>query len=328
MISRRTFLLCLTVCASLTAGAQPKRKIARIGIITSGFTTAELSGPSPVNTTVAAFLRGMRELGYEYGKDFVTDPRGGGGRTESYPALAAELARLPADIIVAGGPTLPAVMQATSTIPIVMVGGAFDPVRDGIVRSLGKPGGNVTGLTIQQVDTTAKRLEILKEVIPATPVAAIWEPTSRAAWHAAEAAARVRGWNLVALEIKDANDIARAFKMAASAGARALLVIGGGRIFGQMQQIVDLAAANRLPAMYSLRNFVEAGGLMSYSANLIDSWHRAATYVDRILKGAKPAQMPIEQPTKFELVINLKTAKTLGLSIPQSVLFRADEVIE
>jgi len=285
-------------------------------------------GPNPDNATVAAFLRGMRELGYEYGKDFVTEPRGGAGRTESYQALAAELVRLPADVIVAGGPTLPAVMQATLTIPIVVVGGALDPVHDGFVRSLGKPGGNVTGLSIQQVDTTAKRLEILKEVTPATPVAALWEPTSRTSWEAAQAAARARGWDLVSLEISGAGDIGRAFKVAASAKAGALLVIGGGRIFGQREQIVELAAANRLPAMYSLRNFVDAGGLMSYAADLLDSWRRSATFVDRILKGAKPSEMPIEQATKFQLVINLRTANALGLSIPQSLLLRADEVIQ
>ena len=328
-MDRRSFIGCLAaLSASRTAGAQPARKIARIGIISSGFTTAEMKGPNPDNATVAAFLRGMRELGYEYGKDFMTDPRGGEGRTEQYPVLAAELVRLPVDVIVAGGPTLPAVMQATSTIPVVMVGGALDPVRDGFARSLGKPGGNITGLSIQQVDTTAKRLEILKEVVPTAPVAALWEATSRSSWRAAETAARARGWKVVAFEVNDAAGIERAFKMAASAGAGALLVIGGGRIFGQRQQVVDLAAANRLPAIYPLREFVDAGGLMSYGADLTDSWRRSATFVDRILKGAKPADMPIEQSTKFELVINLKAAKALGLTIPRSLLLRADQVIE
>ncbi len=270
----------------------------------------------------------MRELGYEYGKDFVTDPRGGSGRTEQYAAPAAELVRLPADVIVAGGPTLPAVMQATSTIPVVMVGGALDPVRDGFARSLGQPGGNITGLSIQQVDTTAKRLEILKEVAPTAIVAALWEETSRSSWRAAETAARARGWKVVSLEVSDAASVERAFKMAASAGVGALLVISGGRIFGQRQQVVDLAAAIRLPAMYSLRSFVDAGGLMSYGADLTDSWRRSASFVDRILKGAKPAEMPIEQSTKFELVINLKTAKALALTIPRSVLLRADQIIE
>jgi putative ABC transport system substrate-binding protein len=240
----------------------------------------------------------MGELGYEYGRDFVTDPRGGDGRTEQYASLAAELVRLPADVIVAAGPTLPAVMAATSTIPVVMVGGALDPVRDGFARSLGQPGGNITGLSIQTVDTTAKRLEILKEVAPTAAVAALWEATSRSSWQAAEVAARARGWKVVSLEVNDAASIERAFKTGSSAGARALLVVSGGRIFGQKQQIVDLAAAHRLPAMYSLRTFVESGGLMSYGADLIDSWRRSATFVHRILKGAKPAEMPIEQSAK------------------------------
>jgi putative ABC transport system substrate-binding protein len=328
-MDRRSFIGRLAaLSASRTAGAQPARKIARIGIISSGFTTAEMNGSNPDNATVAAFLRGMRELGYEYGRDFVTDARGGEGRTEMYPVLAGELVRLPADVIVAGGPTLPAVMQATSTIPVVMVGGALDPVRDGFARSLGQPGGNITGLSIQQVDTTAKRLEILKEVAPTALVAALWEVTSRSSWRAAETAARARGWKVLSLEVNATVGVERAFKMAVSAGAGALLVIGGGRIFGQTQQVVDLAAANRLPAMYSLRSFVDAGGLMSYGADLIDSWRRSATFVDRILKGAKPADMPIEQSTKFELVINLKTAKALGLTIPRSLLLRADQVIE
>jgi len=176
--------------------------------------------------------------------------------------------------------------------------------------------------------TTAKRLEILKEAAPTATVAALWEATSRSSWRAAETAARTRGWKVVSLEVNDAAGVERSFKMAASAGAGALLVIGGGRLFGQRQQVVDLAAANRLPAMYSLRSFVDAGGLMSYGADLTDSYRRSATFVDRILKGAKPAEMPIEQSTKFELVINLKTAKALGLTIPRSLLLRADQVIE
>ena len=328
-MDRRSFIgYIATLSAVRTARAQPARRVARIGIITSGYTTAEIMGPNPAAANVAAFLRGMRELGYEYGKDFVTDPRGGGGRTEQYPLLAAELVRLQADVIVAGGPTVDAVMQATSTIPVVMVGGALDPVRDGFARSLGQPGGNITGLSIQSVDTTAKRLEILKEVAPTATVAALWEATSRSSWQAAETAARTRGWKVVSLEVSAAAGVEVAFKRAAAAGAGALLVIGGGRLFGQRQQVVDLAAANRLPAMYSLRPFVDAGGLMSYGADLTDSYRRAATFVDRILKGAKPAEMPIEQPTKFELVINLKTAKALGLAIPRSLLARADQVVE
>jgi len=331
-VDRRSFLGCVAALSAARtaqmARAQGARKATRIGIIMSGFTTAELTGPNPGNATAGAFLRGMRELGYEYGRDFVTEPRGGEGRTEQYGALAAELVRLQPDVIVAGGPTMPAVMQATTAIPVVMVGGALDPVRDGFARSLGKPGGNITGLSIQQVDTTAKRLEILKEVAPAATVAALWEATSRSSWQAAERAARARGWRLVPFEVSDAGSIDRAFKAAVNAGAGALLVIGGGRLFGQRRQVVDLAATHRLPAMYSLRIFVDEGGLMSYGADLTDSWRRAASFVDRILKGAKPAEMPIEQSTKFELVVNAKTAKALDFTIPRAVIVRADQVIE
>jgi len=328
-VDRRTFLVWVAALSpSRLAGAQPAHKIARVGVITAGFTSAEMKGPNPSSATVGALLRGLRDLGYEYGKDFVTDPRGGEGQTEQYAELAAELVRLSPDVIVAGGPTLPAVMQATSTIPIVMVGGALDPVRDGFAGSLGRPGGNVTGLSIQQVDTTAKRLEILNELVPTATVAVLWEATSRSSWHVAETAARARGWKVVSLEVNNDADVKRAFKMADSAGARALLVLSGGRIFGRRQQVVDLAGVNRLPAMYSLRSFVDAGGLMSYAADLTDAWRRSATFVDRVLKGAKPAEMPIEQSTNFELVINLRTAKALGVTVPRALLLRADQVIE
>jgi putative ABC transport system substrate-binding protein len=304
-MERRNLICGLAALAAVRlAHTQSLRKTVRIGIITSGFTTAEMTGATPANPNVAEFLRGMRDLGYEYGKDFVTEPRGGEGRTEAYAALAADLVRLPVDIIVAGGPTLPAVMRATSTIPIVLIGGALDPVRDGFARSLGKPGGNITGVSIQQVEVTAKRLEILKEAAPTALVGAIWEETSRSSWRAAENAARTRGWNVVGFEVRDAPSIERAFKSAAAAGAGAILVVGGGRIFGQRQQVVDLVASMRIPAMYSLNFFVDAGGLMSYGADLNESWHRAASFVDRILKGVRPADIPIEQATKFELVLN------------------------
>jgi len=316
------------LAAARVACTQPLQRTVRIGIITAGFANAELAGPNPGSTNIAAFLRGMRDLGYEYGKDFVTEGRGGGGRTEEYPALAAELVRLPVDVIVAGGPTLPAVMRATSTIPVVMVGGALDPVKDGFARSLGQPGGNITGLSIQQVEVSAKRLEILKEAAPAALVGALWEDTSRSSWLEAEAAARAKGWKIVAFEVRDAQSIERAFQSAAAARVGAILVASGGRLFGQRKQVVDLVGAMRVPAMYSLNFFVDAGGLMSYGADLNDSWHRAASFVVRILKGVKPADMPIDQATKFELVVNLRTARAQGLTLPQSLLLRADRVIE
>lgn len=328
-MDRRTALGVLsTLLVTGPVRAQPASRPIRIGVITSGFSTAELSGPQPANETMRMFLAGMRDQGYEYGRDFVTEPRGGEGRTERYPALAAELVSAAVDVIVAGGPTLPAVAQATSTIPIVMVGGALDPVRDGIVRSLGQPGGNITGLSIQQVDTTPKRLEILKEVAPASVVGVLWESTSRSSWAAAESAARMRGWNLVSVEVTSTGSIERALATATAAKATAFLVVSGGRLFGQRQRVVDLVATTRAPAIYGLEAFVQAGGLMSYGANLEQSWRRSAAFVDRIIKGARPADLPVEQSTKFDLVVNQRTAKALGIALPRSLLLRADRVIE
>jgi putative ABC transport system substrate-binding protein len=270
----------------------------------------------------------LRELGYVYGEHFVTEPRGGEGKPERFPNLAAELVRLQVDVIVAGGPTLPALKQATSTIPVVMAG-AGDPVALGFVQSLGRPGGNFTGLSLQSIETTGKRLELLKELVPgAAPVAVLWHRASLPQWQAAEAAAREREWKRLSLEIRDAGEIEGAFKAATGARAGALLVVAGGLLDRQARRITELAARSRLPAMYSLRLYVEAGGLISYSADLIEIWRRAAVFVDKILKGAKPADLPVEQPTKFELVINLKAAKSIGLTIAQSMLSRADEVIE
>jgi putative ABC transport system substrate-binding protein len=209
------------------------------------------------------------------------------------------------------------------------MGGAGDPVGQGLVRSLGHPGGNFTGLSTQGVETTGKRLELLKELVPAAAlVAVLWNRASLLFWQAAEAAARERGWKLLSLEIRDAGEIEGAFKAATNARAGALLVFAGGLFDRQARRIAELAAKSRLPAMYSLGFYVEAGGLISYSADLIDIWRRAAVFVDKILKGAKPADLPVEQPTKFELVINLKTAKALGLTLPPSLLLRANEIIQ
>jgi putative ABC transport system substrate-binding protein len=258
----------------------------------------------------------------------VTEPRGGEGKPERFPDLAAELVRLRVDVIVSGGPTLAALKQATSTIPIVMTG-AGDPVDAGFVQSLARPGGNFTGLSLQSRETTGKRLELLKELVPgAAPVAVLWYRASLLSWQAAEAAARERGWKLLSLEIRDAGEIEGAFKRATGARAGALLVFAGGLFDRQARRIAELAAKSRLPAMYVLRFYVEAGGLISYSADLIENYRRAAAYVDKILKGAKAADLPFEQPTKFELVVNLRAAKALGLTIPPSILLRADQVIE
>ncbi len=308
------------------ARTQPARKIYRIGIL-GNFEVSDAAGPQPRNPSTSAFLRGLRELGYVYGEHFVTEPRGSGGNPSRFAGLAAELVRLQVDVIVSG-PALPALKQATSTIPIVMAA-AGDPVGSGYIHSLGHPGRNFTGLSLQSVETTAKRLEVVKQLVPGVaPVAFIWEPSSFLYWQAAEAAAQGRGWKLVSLEIRDAGAIEEAFKAATDARAGTLVVSGAGVLFPQARRVAELAAKHQLPAMYELRAYVEAGGLISYGPDIIDIWRRAAGYVDKIIRGARPADLPVEQPTKFELLINLKAAKALGLTIPPSVLARADEVIQ
>jgi putative ABC transport system substrate-binding protein len=206
---------------------------------------------------------------------------------------------------------------------------ASDPMGSGHVQSLSRPGGNITGLSLQSVETMGKRLELLKELVPgASPVAVLWDRGNVLFWPAAEAAARGRGWKLLPFEVRDAGQIEATFKAATDARAGALLIDAGAVLFPQRRRVAELAAKNRLPAMYELRPFVDAGGLISYGTDINDIWRRAAVYVDKILKGAKAADLPVEQPTKFELVINLKAAKALGLTIPQSMLLRADEVIK
>ena len=307
--------------------AQPGRKVYRIGIL--GLRpTSDLVGPEPRSPQTAAFLRAMRELGYVYGESFLTEARGADGRPERFPALAAELVGLQADVIVAAGNALPELKRATSKIPIVMAA-ANDPVHSGYVQSLARPGGNVTGLSFGGIELTGKQIEFLKTLVPgAAPVAVLWDRGAPLNWPAAETAARARGWKLLSLEIQDVGEIEGAFKTAADARASALFVSASAALFVHRQRVVELAARYRLPAMYELRPFVEAGGLMSYAADIDAIWRHAAVYVDKILKGAKPADLPVEQPTKFELVINLKTAKALGLTIPQALRLRADEVIE
>ena len=326
-MDRRAFGCFLAALAvPRVARAQPPRKVYRIGILSLA-PTSDLVGPQPRSPQVNALLGGLRELGYVYGQDFVTEPRGGEGNPERFPSLAADLVRLRVDVILAAGPALPALKRATSTIPMVMVA-ASDPVGSGYVQSLGKPGGNVTGLSFQSVETTGKRLKLLKELVPgAAPVAVVWNPPDILPWRAAEAAGRERGWKMLSLEIRDAGEIEGAFKAATDARASALLVFAAGILYPHRRRVAELAVKSRLPAMYELRPYVEAGGLISYGADITDIWRRAVGFVDKILKGAKPADLPVEQPTKFELVINRSAAKSLGLTIPQTLLLRADEVI-
>jgi putative ABC transport system substrate-binding protein len=327
--TRRAFIGTLAgglLTSPRAAKAQRAQKMPRIGfIVTANRNVAE--------HIVRAFDEGMRELGYVEGRSVVIERRFADGKPERLSALAAELVQLKVDIIVTGAnPVIDAVKKATATIPVVM-GVSRDPVGAGFIASLARPGGNITGLTTDTTpDALGKNLELLKEAVPrATRVALLWNPAPSAARtyrDAAESAARRLGVKLQAVELRGSNDLESAFAAMTRERAGALLVPVDPLPFSFREPIVRLAERHRLPAMYGLREFPEAGGLMSYGSNVASLFRRAATYVDKILKGAKPADLPVEQPNKFELVINLKTAKALGLTIPPSLLQRADEVIE
>ena len=311
-----------------TAAAQPTGKVYRIGILATQLTAAEMAGPQTRSPSVNALLRGLRDLGYVYGDHFVTETSSSEGKLDRLPRLAAELVALQVDLIVAPGPALPALKAATSTIPIIMTGSG-DPVRQGFVQSLARPGGNFTGLTLQAVDTVGKRLELLGEVVRAAgAVGVLWDRYNLLQWQEAEAAAKARGWTMLSLEIRDPVQLDAAFAAAHHARASALLIFNSALLDREAGRVAALAAKARLPAIYGLRLYVDAGGLMSYGPDLTDNWRRAATFVDKILKGAKPGDLPVEQPTKFELVINMKAAQAQGLVMPRSLLLRADEVMQ
>jgi putative ABC transport system substrate-binding protein len=323
----RRWLLGGLITAPWLAAAQVVGRRYRIGIIVGQLSSADVAGPQTLSPSVNALLLGLRDLGWVYGEHFVTEARSSEGRSERFPALAAELLAVPVDLIVALGPAVPALKAATSTIPIVMTGSG-DPVAQGLVHSLARPGGNITGLTLQSVDTVGKRLELLHELArPAGPIAVLWDRYNLLQWQAAQAAAGQRGWRLLSLELREAGEIEAAFAAALQARAGALLVFNSGLFDRHAARLAAAAAKARLPAMYGLRSYAEAGGLMAYGPDLADNWRRAAGFVDKILKGAKPGELPVEQPTKFELVLNLKTARALGLALPQTLLLRADEVI-
>src|SRR5262249_24641027 len=271
----------------------------------------------------------LREHGYKYGKQFVTEPRGAEGKPERFPSLVDELLRSRVDVIVSVAAALDALKSATSTVPIVTIG-AYDLVRGGFVQSLSRPGGNITGLSDQGQDLMGKRLELLKQVTPTTsPVGVVWDHgRGLYAWQLAEAVAGERSWKLVSLEIRDGDDVERAFKTAATAGVHSVLVRSEFLLGPYSDQTTKLAIKYRLASMYEYRVFVEAGGLMSYATDLLDSWRRSAVFVDKILKGTKPGGIPIAQPTKLELILSQKAAKALRLTIPPSLLARADEIIQ
>jgi putative ABC transport system substrate-binding protein len=317
-----------SLVAPLATQAQRAGMLYHVGVLGLSPTSAAMAGPEPRNRFADAFVRGMRELGYTYGEHFVTETRGAEGKPERYPSLVADLIRLKVDVIVAVAASLTALKQATSTIPIVMTG-SEDPVALGHVASLARPGGNITGLSLQLVELTSKRLELLKQLVPtAAPVAVLFDTSSRSYWQRAEATARARGWKVLPVEISDAGEFENALKNAAAARASAVMVNAGLLLDPIPRRVAELVASARLPAIYRFRYYVDAGGLMSYGADLIDSWRQAASFVDRILKGAKPADLPVQQPTKLELVINLKTARALGVSIPPPLRAGADHVVE
>ena len=328
---RRRLLLGLPFLAAAldsTVQAEAFRKPLKIGFLSAGGGNQTVSGPEPTNSAARALLAGLHDLGYRYGADVVLEGRNGGGRTDRYAALARELVSGRVDVIVAAGPTIDAVRKVTTEIPIVMVGGAMDPVQEGIVASLAAPGGNITGITLQQVDLVGKRLELLRELVPGTaPTAVLWEDTSAGSWQAARSVAATHGWQVLPFKTPDRAAIAPTCASARAAGAASLLVLSGAVLFEHASDVVGAASANRLPAMYALRVYPDQGGLMSYAADLVDLYRRAATFIDRIAKGASPATMPVEQPTKFEFVINMTAARSIGLAVPQQLLLRADEVI-
>ena len=325
-IGRRKLLAALggaAVVWPLVVRAQQGTKLPTIGYLGSARLATE-------SERIAAFVQRLHDLGWIEGRTTVIDYRWAEGRTERYAEIAAEFVRLKVDVIVTVGGAVAAAKQATATIPIVFAY-AGDPVGSGMVASLAKPGGNVTGLSVQSTDLAGKRLEILREIFPDVRRLAIIGNVEYAAtvleMGEAQVAARTLGLEVVKSEIRRAEDIAPAFE-ALKGAAEALYVCPDATMNANHARVNTLALGARLPTMHGVREYVEAGGLMSYGPSLPDLYRRAAEYVDKILRGAKPADLPVEQPTKFDLIINLVTARALGLEIPPTLLARADEVIE
>ena len=315
----------LLFALSFPAEAQQPTKIPRIGYLNT-------TSPSAVAARTEAFRQGLRELGHEEGKNIVIEYRHAEGKPDRLSTLAAELVRLKVDAIVTTGPTVTrAAKEATSTIPIVM---SFDtdPVGNGFVASLARPGGNITGMSSLAPEISGKQLELLKEIVPKLSRVAVLRtstnPGNAQALREIERAAGAFGVKLQFLDVLDPKDIETAFRAASKDRADAVLVLASAVAAARRTQTVDLAVKSRLPAIYFRSDFVEDGGLMSYGASYTDLDRRAATYVDKILKGAKPADLPVEQPKKFEFIVNLKAAKQIGLTIPPNVLVRADKVIK
>jgi putative tryptophan/tyrosine transport system substrate-binding protein len=323
----------LTLCAILlalcsSAPAQQPKKVPRIGYLSAQDAARE-------SIRAEAIRLALRDLGYIEGQNIAFEYRYAEGKTDRYPDLVAELVRLKVDIIVVAGGVrwVRPAMNATTTIPIVMSGAGIDPVEAGLVESLARPGGNVTGITNLTRELGGKRLELLKEAVPKIArVAVLYNPATvgaaREVKEVLPAAARTLGLTVRSWEVRNADDFEKVFTALNKQRPDGLYVHGRGPLItANERRIVGFASKSRLPSMYVNRETVDAGGLMSYGADIADSYRRVAYYVDRILKGAKPTDLPVEQPTKFELIINLKTAKQIGVTIPQSLLYRADKVI-
>ncbi len=327
--TRREFVGALVgglLVSPLAAEAQQAGRVYRIGFL-------QTSAPEEQVHLTKALDEGLRELGYVEGRNIVIERRFAGGKQERLPALAAEIVRLKVDVIVTGAnPVIAAVKQATATIPVVMAV-SRDPVGVGFIASVARPGGNITGLSNDPTpEIVGKYLELLKEAVPGVSrVALVWNPVppgARTYRDVVERAARKLGVAVQSVEVRGRDDFEGGFAAMGRGRADGVVVLPDPVIFSARDQVALLAVKNRLPAVTGLREFAEAGSLMSYGPNIAQQFRRAATYVDKILKGAKPGDLPVEQATKFELVINLKTAKALGLTIPRSLLLRADEVIQ
>ena len=328
MIDRRTFLAGTGVVLLTTplAEAQPSAKMWRVGLL--DFAASDAARV----TWWKAFRERLRELGYVEGQNVVFEPRWGDGQVGRLPSLAIELVKVKVDIVVtAGSEAALAAKQATRSIPIVTATGA-DPVELGLVVSLARPGGNITGVTSIQSELAGKRLEILKELVPrASRVAVLWDLDNHASalsLRDAESGAKSLGILIQSVGVRSPKDFDAAFSAIRQARAGAVILVASPAFMGDRQRLAGLAVAHRLPMIVGSKEYAEAGGLMSYGTDYPDLFRRAAAFVDKILKGAKPGDLPVEQPTTFELVVNLKTAKALGLTIPQSLLRRADEVIQ
>jgi putative ABC transport system substrate-binding protein len=319
-----TVFVSLVGCVGMAEAQQPA-KVPRIGFLAT-------VSPSTISDRIAAFRQGLRELGYVEGKNIVIEWRYGEGKADRGPGLVAELVRLKVDVIVTAGPVpTRAAKEATVTLPIIM-GFDNDPVRNGFVASLARPGGNITGLSTHAPELSGKQLELLKEVVPRLSRVALLGSSTVPGYapmlREVELAAKAFGVKLQYLDVLDPKDIETAFRAASKGRADAVLVLTSRVLFSHRTQVAELAVKSQLPAIYYAPEWVEDGGLMSYAPNYADLFRRAATYVDKILKGAKPADLPVEQPIKFELIVNLKAAKQIGLTIPPSVLARADKVIK